>query len=189
LTSRPAVRTRPPVLARVDWDQLPAFDISKVTASVEVLPCHASRTRAPLVVITAGASVTVKLSRPFVASWSLNKPSRRSKRHRLARQSLSAVLIVRAPESPQIATTRNGDRMNARLLTTCTYRRGNRLTEDRVGGAAQSTGQHKWRSCQLDLRICRAPHRFVNLLDWVVEVCLGQPFRACRPRDGDSDRR
>ena len=68
-------------------------------------------------------------------------------------------------------------------------RMGNRLTGDRVGRAAQSTGQHKWRSCQLDLRICRAPHRLVNLLDWVVEVYLGQPFRARRPRDGDSDRR
>jgi hypothetical protein len=91
-------------------------------------------------------------------------------------------------------TTRGGHRHGGITGPGCSDRLSGSRTLSQKGAfdtdpIGRSTTNTRCRLHQLDLRICRAPHRLVDLLDWVVEVCLGQPFRVRRLRDGNSNRR
>ena len=107
----------------------------------------------------------------------------------MARQSLLVVLIIWTPrrESRRRGTGNRTECSLAYGVTVPTKRPALRriVSEEPLQVRPSTTS----RSRQLNLRICRPPHRLVNLLDWVIEICLGQPFGACRLCDADSNRR
>ena len=105
----------------------------------------------------------------------------------MARQSLLAVSIIwplGARESRRRGTGNRAEGSLACGATVPTERPALRIVSEELIQVRPSTTS---RSRQLNLRICRPPHRLMNLLDWVIEICLGQPFRACRLRDAYSN--
>ena len=101
--------------------------------------------------------------------------------HRMARQSLACVSIIwplGARESRRRGTGNRTEGSLAYGATVPTERPAlRRIVSEELIRVRPSTT----RSRQLNLRICRPPHRLMNLLDWVIENLLEPALQSLPP--------